>query len=121
MTRQTAKANPINSIVFITDIEGGEAPPWQDRMILSGESSIMVRCFPEQDGPTAFVLGDGPDVAPDGPASFEGVLTTPSRALKVWTVDKQTLLQSVVPETRTRVRIWLSHPQWPDKVIIGLN
>jgi len=26
-----------------------------------------------------------------------------------------------VPEGHTRVRIWLSHPRWPDKVIVGLG
>jgi hypothetical protein len=48
-------------------------------------------------------------------------LETPHRAVIVSTVERSTILQSKVTATRTRVRIWVSHPRWPDKVIVGLG
>jgi hypothetical protein len=120
--RQVATINPPNSIVFIEDVAGGQAPAWMDDvMILSSSSCIVVRCFPEQDGPTEFVLGPRADIDPGGPPTFEGDLETPSRWLKIRSVDGKAILDISVSDGNTRVRIWLSHPQWPDKVIVGLN
>jgi hypothetical protein len=119
--RQIATINPPNSIVFIEDVAGGQAPAWMDDvMILSSSSCIVVRCFPEQDGPTEVVLGGCAEVDPGDPPTFEGDLETPSRRLNIRSVDRKAILANSVSDIHTRVRIWLSHPQWPDKVIIGL-
>jgi hypothetical protein len=90
-------------------------------MILSTSSCISFRCYPEQDGPTEVTLGEVDEVDPGGAPAFEGELETPNRALIVSTVDLETVLQTTVLNARTKVKIWLSHPRWPEKVIIGLQ
>jgi hypothetical protein len=57
----------------------------------------------------------------DEQSAFSGYLETPNRAVVVSTVDQQTVMDAKVPHTRTHVRIWANHPQWPNKVIIGLE
>jgi hypothetical protein len=116
------KIRPVNSLVFISDRDGGEAPyPVRGALILSTPSCISVGCYPEQDGPTEITLGKASELDPGTQPAFDGDLETPHHAVIVSTVERSTVLQSAVPDTRTRVRIWLSHPRWPDKVIIGLG
>lgn len=116
----TKTVNPLNSILFLSDRDGGLPPkPIRGAMILATPSCISFRCFPEQDGPTEIVLGASENVDPGYHPAFEGTLETPSRKIVVSTVDEQTVLQAAVPKKTIHVRIWLSHPQWPEKVIIG--
>jgi hypothetical protein len=93
----------------------------RDRLILSTPSCISVNCYPEQDGPTEVVLGKTQEVDPGDNPVFDGDLETPHRTVTVSTVEGNAILESKVPETRTHVRIWVSHPRWPDKVIVGLG
>jgi hypothetical protein len=97
-------------------------PEWvRDKLILSTPSCIAVGCYPEPDGPTTVMLGPLWQVERDEQPSFSGYLETPNRAVVVSTVDEQRILDAKVPSTRTHVRIWVNHPQWPDKVTIGLE
>jgi hypothetical protein len=117
-----ASINPINSLLFISDPEGGVPPtPIRGPMILSTSSCISFRCYPEQDGSTEVTLGGIDEVDPGGVPAFEGELETPSHAVVVSTADLEAVLQAVVQGARTKVKIWLSHPQWPDKVVVGLR
>jgi hypothetical protein len=114
--------SPTNSLLFVSDIDGGTPPePVRGPMILSTSSCISFRCLPEPDGATEVVLGDAHEVDPGVSPTFDAELETPHRTMIITTVENRTLLRSSVSDTRTRVRIWLSHPQWPDKVIVGLN
>jgi hypothetical protein len=61
------------------------------------------------------------EVDPGGVPAFEGELETPSRAVVVSTADLERVLQTAVQDVRIKVKIWLSHPQWPNKVIIGVR
>ena len=65
----------------------------------------------------------GPDRAVDTGrvAAFDGILETPNRAVVVSTVESEIVLELPVPNTRTRVRIWVNHPTEPDDVAIGLD
>jgi hypothetical protein len=90
-------------------------------MILATSSCISFRCYPEQDGPTEVVLGMIGEVVPGGQPEFDGYLETPNHAVVISTVERETVLETKVPETRTRVSIWLSDLRWPDKVVIGLG
>lgn len=90
-------------------------------MILSTPSCISVGCFPEIDGETEITLGPASEVGLNRLSDFTGNLETPDRAVIVSTVEGDTLLDAKVPTSSTRVRIWLSHPRWPDKVIVGLG
>lgn len=118
----SVRIRPINSILFISDPNGGSEPePVRGRMILATRSCISFRCYPEQDGPTEVVLGDVREVDPGGQPAFDGDMETPSRGIIISTVDLKTVLQQDLPDTRTRIRIWLSHPQWPEKVVVGVG
>ena len=116
---KSAKVTPPNSIIFISDPNGGQAPyPVRGARILATPSCISVICYPEQDGPTEVTLGEvtsGDDLA------FEGDLETPSRAVVVSTVEREVVLEVAVPKTLTHIRIWMNHPRWPDRIIVGLG
>jgi hypothetical protein len=113
---------PMNSLLFVSDPEFGIAPtPVWGALILSTPSCISFACYPEQDGPTEVTLGRDGDVDPGVSPVFEGDLDTPHRAVTVTTVDCKTLTKMDVPATRTHVRIWYSHPRWPERVVIGLS
>ena len=117
-----SKVRPINSLLFVSDPDGGTAPtPIRGPMILSTPSCISFRCYPEQDGPTEIVLGHAQEIDPGGDPAFEGDLETPNRAVVVSTVDRQTILAMKVQDLSTHVRIWPNDPRWPDRVIIGLE
>jgi hypothetical protein len=73
------------------------------------------------DGATEVTLGAARDVDPGGRPAFDGMLETPSRIVIVATSERKTLLDSSVPGMGTRVRIWVNHPNEPDKVIVGLG
>jgi len=118
----SATTRPVNSLLFISDRDGGEVPEWvRDELILSTSSCISIACYPEQDGPTTVTLGPLWEVEHEEQPTFSGYLETPNRAVVVSTVDQQTVVEAKVPKTRTHVRIWLNHPRWPDQVTIGLE
>jgi hypothetical protein len=119
---QSVVVSPINSLLFLSDMDRGIPPePVRGAAISASASCISFICFPEQDGLTEVVLGEAAEVGLASAPSFDGKLQTPHRMVVVSTVESHRVLATSVSETRTRVRIWLSHPQWPDKVIIGLN
>jgi hypothetical protein len=113
---------PVNSILFISDVNGGEVPEWvRGKMILATPSCLSFQCYPEQDGPTEITLGSLDELDRREVPAFEGKLETPSRQLVISTVDRETVLQMQVKNAQTQVKIWLSHPQWPENVIIGVR
>jgi hypothetical protein len=73
------------------------------------------------DGETLVTLGPASEVDPGEAPAFDAMLDTPNRAVVVSTVERQTVLETRVPNARTRVRIWVDHPSEPDKVIVGLH
>ncbi len=73
------------------------------------------------DGETEVTLGSADDVDPGQSPAFDATLDTPNRAVVVWTVENETVLSAPVPDTETRVRIWVNHPTEPDRIIIGLG
>jgi len=118
----SVKISPMNSIVFISDSNGGEPPlPMRGELIWSSESCVVVGCFPEQDGPTDITVGARQDVDPGYPVAFEGVLETPNRQIVVSTVMEETVLEWPSPAERARLSVWLSHPVWPEQVILGVD
>ena len=113
---------PVNSLLFLSDPDGGVPPePVWGAQILSTPSCISFACFPEQDGPTQITLGTKSEVDQGTPPTFEGDLETPHRAVVIMTVDLEVVLKMDVPNERTHVCIWYSHPRWPEKIAIGLS
>jgi hypothetical protein len=122
MTMRSAMVRPVNSIVFISDPSTMRGPEWVDGAMVWGDStSILVCCFPEIDGPTRIVLGAGAEVDPGEAPAFDGLLDTFNRKVVITTVDEEVVLSADVRSPRTRVRVWLSHPQWPETVTVGLD
>ena len=120
--QRSIRISPPNSLVFVSDPNGGEPPyPIWGATILSTPSCISVACYPEQDGPTDIVLGGAKDLGPQSAPEFDGYLETPSRKVEVSTVEQLKILDIAVPEVQTRVRIWRNHPRWPTNVTIGVG
>jgi len=116
------KIAPPNSLVFISDSNGGVPPrPVRGAWILSTPSCISVGCLTFADGETEFTLGPSEAVIGADPLRFDGELETPHRTVIVSTVEDKTILKAQVPTTKTRVRIWTNRPTHPDKVTIGLG
>jgi len=117
---QTTRASLQNGLIFIEDVKGGEPPyPVTDDVVRFSASCISVSCLNEIDGETELILGPGAEVAQDYEPAFDGFVETPSRELKVSAVTGGPLLKAKVPHGKTRIRIWRSHPIWPDQVVIG--
>ncbi|WP_341989387.1 hypothetical protein [Azorhizobium sp. AG788] len=114
---------PSNSLIFISDTAdfwptyNVDATP-----IVANDKCISVVCLMWQDGETDVTLGLADALGAQTPTpDFDGSIETPSRKVMVSTVEHDVLLEHEVPETRTRVRIWLNRPQEPDEVLIGLG
>jgi hypothetical protein len=117
-----ARVAPPNSLLVISDTDGGIPPEFVPGvLILSTSSCITVGCRMFADGETLVLLGSAAELDPGEPPAFDGMLDTPKRAVVVSTVERETVLETRVPNARTHVRIWVDHPREPDKVIIGVN
>src|SRR5215813_2652629 len=65
VTRSTIRFSPPNSLLFISDPEGGVAPyPETGPLILSTPSCISFGCMMEQDGETEVSIGIASEVDP---------------------------------------------------------
>lgn len=117
---QTIRQSLQSGLIFIEDIKGGEPPsPVTDDKVQFSASCISVACLHEIDGEAELILGPAAEVAPTYDLAFDGTLETPSKELAIATVSGVPLLKTKVPDTRTRVRVWRSHPVWPEQVAIG--
>lgn len=116
------KLSPVNSLLFIEDIGRGALPvPVWGAKILSTPSCISFACFPEQDGLTELAIGPSSEIEPGPLLVFEGDLETPSRKIVLSGVEIESVLSVDVSHQKTKVRIWYSHPKWPDKVTISVD
>lgn len=121
--KHRVSTNPVNSILFIEDrptanipaVDPPTAPAW------ATPDCIIVKAYPEQDGPTEILLGDLTEVDPGRPPDFTSVLKTPGRRVLVRDVLDEVVVTMPASRELTRISIWLSHPEWPDRVIIGLD
>lgn len=77
--------------------------------------------MPEVDGDTELTIGPAADVDPVYAPGFVGQLETPRLRILVETVDDEIVFDQPVRSAVTQVRIWFSHPRWPEKVMIGID
>ena len=118
----TIKTAPPNSLLFVSDENGGLPPrPVRGEQILATPSCVSVGCLAFMDGETEVTLGRSADVAPPFAPAFDGMIATPNRAIIVSTVENEAILREPVPDVQSRVRIWVNRPQEPDIVIVGLG
>jgi hypothetical protein len=117
----TSRVAVPNALLLISDVGGGRPPNvMEGALIASTPSCIAVGCMSDSNGETEVTLGTMEGL-PRENLAFEGELETPSRAVAVWTVLRETVLQAPVSHVRTGVRIWVNHPSEPNKVIVGLD
>jgi len=119
---RSVKMAPPNSLLFVSDVDGGQAPlPVLGAQILATGSCLSIACYPWIDGETTVTLGPSSEVDPGTPPAFDGELETPSRTIVISTVDQKTVLSDNVAGTKTRVRAWVNRPSMPDQVVIGFE
>jgi len=120
--RQSIRIRPLNSILFIEDVEGGQVPEiTRNERLWFTPSCICIGCLMEQDGETEVTLGASNEIDIGAPPVFDGFLETPGREVVVSTVEGKKLLCMPVSEIRTRVRIWANRAIEPDRVLVGLG
>jgi hypothetical protein len=124
---QQVNIAPMNALIFVSDSGGGDLPEavW-GATILHTDTCISIRCLPDVDGPTEITLGSSEDVDPGYAPELDGMLEASSREIIVWSLgDWKTgeveLLRTSTEAERIRIRIWRSHPEWPEQVTIGLG
>lgn len=109
-----------NGIFVISDIDGGDPPlPETDEKIWHTSSCLVVTCLHEVDGEAELILGPAGEVAQDYQTAFDGMMETPKREIMLTTVLNEPLLKTSVPDPKTRIRVWRSHPQWAETVVVG--
>ena len=126
------KIQPSNSIIFLTGggelIEHGgyvEVPADRidpQRSLVAASRTMLIVCvMPEVDGETELTFGHSSEVDPGWQPGFVGAIATPTRELIIHDVAGDILAQqSDVPDI-TRLRIWFSHPLWPERVLVGID
>lgn len=122
---QTIKIAPPNSLVFISDADGGVGPD-PDAIARSGRitataSCVAVCCLAEMDGETEITLGPIEEVSLNEPPAFDGRLETPDHNVVVTTSEWTRLLQINVTSGNTHLKIWTNRVREPDKIIIGVK
>ena len=113
---------PSNSLVIVSG--GGPVDVPEDKPIepvAASPSCLLVACMPEVDGDTELTMGSAAEVDPGYAPGFVGQLQTPRLRILVETVDDEIVFDQPVRSAVTQVRIWFSHPRWPDKVAIGVD
>jgi hypothetical protein len=126
------RIQPSNSMIFLTGggelIEHGgyvEVPVDHidpSKSLVAASRTMLIVCVrPEVDGETELTFGRSSEVDPRWPPGFVGAIATPTRELIIHDVAGDILAQqSDVPDI-TRLRIWFSHPLWPERVLIGID
>ncbi len=125
MMAQAISIAPPNSLIFVSDPNGGSVPDpdkiAREAGITATDSCVVVCCLAEMDGKTEITMGLADDVDPGGDPGFDGILATPTRAVVVSTVGFDTLLEANAPNLQTRIRVWTNKPKEPDKVVVGIG
>lgn len=122
MTLTQIEVRPVNSILGIEDIKDGDVPEFVPHVLAYASSSfIMFSTYAEVDGPTDITIGSSSELALGRAPDLTFELLTPSRAIKITTVDEEVVFQSSVASEKTPVAFWFSHPVWPEKIWIGID
>lgn len=124
MARQSI-IQPSNSIIFVHG--GGQIEVAVDKidpkigLVAASPSCLAVGVNPEVDGPTELTFGLSSEVDPGYAPGFVGEVATPRRRIIIDTVEQEVIFDQIVRSTRTALRIWFSHPRWPERVVIGID
>jgi hypothetical protein len=122
---QTIKIAPPNSLVFISDVDGGIGPDpdaiARSAKVIATDSCVAVCCLAEMDGETEITLGPIDEVSLNETPAFDGRLETPTHNVVVSTSERTRLLQTTVTSDNAHLKIWTNRSREPDKIIIGVE
>ena len=118
---QKRKYAPMNSMVIISGPGKLDVPEWGEARpkIVATRSCIFSICLPEVDGETKFVLGPSSELEMEQAPDFDDVLEVREKSLIISEVDESVVLKTPVPSRVLGIRIWHSHPIWPEVVTVG--
>jgi hypothetical protein len=118
----TKRIAPPNSVVLVSDVDGGEIPKTMGESLVSATNTcVAVGCLSEDDGETEFVLVPLSEVDRADKPVYEGMLRTPKRRVIIRTVIGEHLLELPVLQELTKIRIWANDTNEPDNVIVGVG
>src|SRR5262245_41414321 len=119
MSAHTIERRVMNSLLYIRDAQIRELPRINgDSAYWVTTSCVAVSCLPDADGPTRITMGPESQVVKKWAPVFDGNLTIPSGSVVVETVLGEIILQSHVPSSTIRVRIWTNGHRDTDEVTI---
>lgn len=116
---------PVNSIVFIHG--GGNVDVPVDKidrrksLVAASDDCLIVCVHPEIDGPTELTIGSAADIDPGRAPDYIGPLSTLKRHVVIDQVDDHIIHDQIVRSDAPTIRIWFSHPRWPERVLIGID
>ena len=117
----STRVSPPNSVVLLMDAGGGVVPKTMAGSVIAAtETCIAVGCKSEDDGNTELTLGSVQQVGLKERPTFEGRIATPSRRIVIKNVLGEYLLEEMVLNDESTLRIWLNDPMEPDKIVVGI-
>lgn len=118
----TKRMAPPNSVVLVSDLDGGEIPKTMGGSLVSATSTcVAVGCLSEDDGETEFTLASLAEVDRADKPVYEGMLRTPKRHVVIRSVLGEHLLELPVLQEVTKIKIWANDLKEPDNVLIGVG
>jgi hypothetical protein len=122
MASKSVRIRVLNSLLVIRDELSQELPDIdRNGAVWSTASCVLVTCMPDCDGETHVTLGGVNEVGQDGTLIFDRRLETPSKRIVIDGVMEEKILQTDVPTSKTRMRIWTNGLRDTDIVTIGLG
>jgi hypothetical protein len=92
------------------------------RGVVASDDCINVSARPWNEGETAITLGSFEELPTQAALPhFDGVINTPEYRVDLFDANIPEILSVKVPETRTRVRVWMNRPLCPDEVIVAVG
>lgn len=122
MKTSSIKLPVLNSLLYLRDSATLDLPAVSEPTGFWWTSScVAMSCLPDCDGETEITMGPTAEVVGARAPAFDRILITPSRRLILETVLISTILETDVPRTQTRVRIWTNGHFDTDTIVIGLD
>lgn len=90
--------------------------------VVASHQCINVSCLYWNEGDTTIALGSFEELPPRAePPRFDGMLDAPEYRVVLSDANMPEILSIEVPGAKTRVRIWMNRPRYPDDVVIALG
>lgn len=97
-----------------------EIPTHRDRRgVLSSPDCILVPALYWYNGDTDVTFGPASEIMQAGQPDFDGMLNTPNKEIILFDALEPQYAIAPVPSTKTRIRVWMDHPEEPQNVTIA--